>query len=142
MIHLITSRAKKWEGLAIGPRLSDGHYVILAGTDNDFSVTQNASSIQLDVYYNPNTGARSQCDIGTFDNCTSINADGTLGSSYDTSTPAQTAGFALIPSVLSAYKTDGQDLATYITPVPEPETWVMMLAGLGMLGFAARRHRV
>jgi hypothetical protein len=30
---------------------------------------------------------------------------------------------------------------TYAQPVPEPETYPMMLAGLGMLGFTARRRR-
>ncbi len=29
-----------------------------------------------------------------------------------------------------------------ITPVPEPETYAMMLAGLGMLGFMARRRKL
>jgi hypothetical protein len=29
-----------------------------------------------------------------------------------------------------------------ITPVPEPETWAMMLAGLALLGFAANRRRL
>lgn len=29
----------------------------------------------------------------------------------------------------------------YVTPVPEPGTYAMMLAGLGMLGFAARRRK-
>lgn len=43
---------EKWEGLAIGPRLSDGSYVVLAGTDNDYSVTQNGSGTQFDVYFN------------------------------------------------------------------------------------------
>jgi hypothetical protein len=28
-----------------------------------------------------------------------------------------------------------------LTPVPEPETWAMMLAGLGLIGFAVRRGR-
>ncbi len=28
------------------------------------------------------------------------------------------------------------------TPVPEPETYAMLLAGLGLVGFAARRKRV
>jgi hypothetical protein len=28
-----------------------------------------------------------------------------------------------------------------IAPVPEPETWAMMLAGLGLVGFSARRRR-
>ncbi len=35
---------EEMEGLAIGPRLGDGQYLILAGTDNDFSVTQIAGS--------------------------------------------------------------------------------------------------
>jgi len=26
-----------------------------------------------------------------------------------------------------------------VTPVPEPETYAMLLAGLGLVGFAARR---
>ena len=39
---------EKWEGLAIGPRLSNGNYVVLAGTDNDYSVTQNGSGTQFD----------------------------------------------------------------------------------------------
>jgi hypothetical protein len=27
-----------------------------------------------------------------------------------------------------------------IAPVPEPETWAMMLLGLGVVGYAARRR--
>jgi len=42
---------EKWEGLAIGPKLNDGSYMILAGTDNDYSVTQNDSGTQTDVYF-------------------------------------------------------------------------------------------
>jgi len=42
--------AEKWEGLTIGPRLRDGSYLILTGNDNDYSVTQNASNVQFDVY--------------------------------------------------------------------------------------------
>ncbi len=42
---------------------------------------------------------------------------------------------------------DGTDVVgnmriiTNVTPVPEPETYAMMLAGLGMLGFMARRRK-
>ncbi len=42
---------EKWEGLAIGPKLADGSYLLLAGTDNDYSVTQNAGGTQFDVYF-------------------------------------------------------------------------------------------
>ncbi|HZV62017.1 MAG TPA: PEP-CTERM sorting domain-containing protein [Methylophilaceae bacterium] len=30
---------------------------------------------------------------------------------------------------------------SYANPVPEPQTYAMMLAGLGMLGFTAKRHK-
>jgi len=40
---------EKLEGLAIGPRLRDGSYALLLGTDNDFSVTQNGAGVQFDV---------------------------------------------------------------------------------------------
>jgi len=36
-------------------------------------------------------------------------------------------------------------LATYtltLAPVPEPESWALMLAGLGLMGFIARRRQV
>src|SRR5215470_11127644 len=42
---------EKWEGLAIGPRLKGGHYLLLAGTDNDYSVTQNDDGVQFNVYF-------------------------------------------------------------------------------------------
>ncbi len=63
---------EKWEGLTIGPRLADGSYLVLAGTDNDYSVTQNGSPVQLDVYFKPLVGgglSRIQCTIGTFADC-------------------------------------------------------------------------
>lgn len=102
---------EKWEGLTVGPRLNDGSYLVLAGTDNDYSVTQNGSSVQFDVYFKPLGGGiadRIQCDIGTFNNCIKVNADGTPGGSV----PADFAvdGFALIPGVLHAYKTPAEDL--------------------------------
>lgn len=35
----------------------------------------------------------------------------------------------------------GTDLAISMAPVPEPETYAMMLAGLGLVGFVARRKK-
>ena len=51
---------EKMEGLAIGPRLADGRYQVLVGTDNDYSVTQSGSGEQFDVCVNPVTDARTQ----------------------------------------------------------------------------------
>lgn len=47
---------EKFEGLAIGPRLDDGDYLLLVATDNDFSVTQPNSSEPLDVYTDGHQG--------------------------------------------------------------------------------------
>ena len=38
------------------------------------------------------------------------------------------------------FNTRAQD-QLYIAPVPEPETYMMLLAGLGLMGFVARRRR-
>ena len=106
---------EKWEGLTVGPRLRDGSYLVLAGTDNDYSVTQNGSPVQLDVYIKPLVGgglSRIQCTIGTFSNCLTVNADGSVGlplaDGFDFS------GYALIPGVLHAYKASAQDLTGFV----------------------------
>jgi hypothetical protein len=130
------------EGLAIGPRLADGQYLILAGTDNDFSVTQIAcSTTQFDVYYNPTTGARIQCDLGTFNNCHTINSDGTLS---NTSVPSDaTSGFALIPGLLYAFKSTGSISPASSPPPPSPfrqRGSCSSLASLRHSGAAASQH--
>jgi hypothetical protein len=62
---------EKIEGLAIGPRLWDGRYQVLVGTDNDYSVTQSGAGEQFDVCVNPVTDERRQvvldapCPTGT-----------------------------------------------------------------------------
>ncbi|MCA1924944.1 MAG: esterase-like activity of phytase family protein [Thiobacillus sp.] len=128
---------EKWEGLAIGPRLDDGAYLLLAGTDNDYSVTQNGTGTQFDIYFNPATGQRMQCDLGTTINCFAVASNGSV-----TTTPvSDPTGYSLIPGVLYAYKVSAADLAGYTAPVPEAETWAMLLAGLGLVGWAARRRK-
>jgi hypothetical protein len=110
---------EKWEGLAIGPRLNDGSYLVLAGTDNDYSVTQNGSPVQLDVYFKAVAGvaSRIQCTIGTFDNCSLINANGSLGGAV----PAgfDFTGYRKIPGVLHAYKASPSDLANFVRPLAD-----------------------
>jgi hypothetical protein len=107
---------EKWEGLAIGPKLADGSYLVLGGTDNDYSVTQNPDGVQFDRYFRPTgtTVERIQCDIGTFANCSAVGAGGAVGALL----PAgfDFTGFSLIPGVLHAYKASAQDLEGLVRP--------------------------
>ena len=115
---------EKWEGLAIGPRLADGGYLILAGTDNDYSVTQNASGVQFDVYFNFLTGQRLECALGV------------------ACAPASEP-WSLLPGVLHAYLTTAGDavMARYVAPVPEPAAATLALTGFALLFLAGGRKR-
>lgn len=99
---------EKWEGLAIGPQLTNGSYVVLAGTDNDYSVTQNATGTQFDVHFrftDADPFATSiQCPIGGTSGCffTATNAPADLTSAY-----------VLVPGVLTAFTAR---ISNYIAP--------------------------
>lgn len=127
---------EKWEGLAVGPRLNDGSYLLLAGTDNDYSVTQNGTGTQFDVYFRFSDAdpyaSSIQCPMGETTGCF-LTKDG--------STASLSGDYQLLPGVLHAYKTTAADLGGYTAPVPEPETWALLLAGLGLVGFSAKRRR-
>jgi hypothetical protein len=106
---------EKWEGLAIGPRLDDDDrsFVMLAGTDNDYSVTQNASGAQFDVYFrmtdaDPFVGSI-QCPLGQVTGCFF-----TTGGASATLTPA----YKLLPGVLHAYRVPPAELEHYVEPEP------------------------
>ena len=107
---------EKWEGLTVGPQLADGSYLVVAGTDNDYSVTQNGTGTQFDVYFKANgsTPSRIQCDIGTFAHCLTINGDGSIGAGVAAN--FDFSGYRLIPGVLHAYKASAQDLANLVRP--------------------------
>jgi hypothetical protein len=126
---------EKWEGLAIGPQLDNGDYLILAGTDNDYSVTQNDGGTQFDVWMNvmeTDPFATSiQCPIGATTGCVAT----------DGGAPRElTSAYALLPGVLHAYRAS---ITGYIAPavVPEPSTVVLTATGVVGLVIGARRRR-
>ena len=125
--------------LTIGPRLANGSFLMLAGTDNDYSVSQIAgSSTQYDVYFRPGTTERVQCDIGGFANCVVMTPSGSLGAPVAAGFKGD--GYQLIPGVLQAYTVSAADLVGYAAPVPEPGTYALLAAGLGLVGWQVRRR--
>ncbi len=104
---------EKLEGLAFGPALAGGGFNLILVTDNDFSVTQSGSGTQFDV-----------CTSGAG----GTNVQVALGAGCPT-------GTALIASRIYSFTATGKD-----SPVPEPSTWAMMIAGFGIVGAAMRRR--
>ncbi len=122
---------EKWEGLAVGPMLENGQFLMLAGTDNDYSVTQSGSGEQFDAWFDFSLAdpyANSlQCPIGTTLNCFLTNGGASA---------PWTANLALLPGVLHAYTAS---IEGYVMPVPEPGTWTLALAALAAAGFVRRK---
>jgi len=62
------NQLEKWEALTIGPRLRDGGYVIVAGSDNDFSVAQGITGQPIDIYVDWH-GNVVKCDLDSRSRC-------------------------------------------------------------------------
>lgn len=127
---------EKFEGLAIGPRLNNGSYLLLTGTDNDYSVTQNGTGTQFDVWFDFTKSdpyaSSIQCPLDSKTGCVKTK-DGTAAS--------WTSDLQLLPGVLQAYSVSAADLGAYVAPVPEPASAGLVFAGLAALGLAKRRKK-
>lgn len=106
------NQAEKWEGITIGPRLHGGAHVIVAGNDNDYSVTQTGAGEQFDVYVDFK-GNFARCVLDDATRC-EVNPP---ASDLVIDTPAPLPkGFSLLPGVLHAYRASAKDLAGYVEP--------------------------
>jgi hypothetical protein len=101
-------QAEKWEGLTIGPRLKGGDFMLLAGNDNDYSVTQTGAGEQFDVYVDFN-GEFAWCVLDDPTHCDLNPTD--LDTTKASPLPA---GYQLLPGVLHAFRTSA--LAGYVEP--------------------------
>lgn len=61
-------------------------------------------------------------------------------SNNGTGTPAQQASRALVTPYAGDFTYAAGVLTYEVAPIPEPETYALLLAGLGMLGFMGRRR--
>ena len=94
---------------------ADESYLLLAGTDNDYSVTQNGSNVQFDVYFrytdpDPYNGSI-QCPLGATIDCfyTTGGAPATL--------PGD-GSYKLLPGVLHAYTVPAGELTGFVPGKP------------------------
>ena len=125
---------EKWEGLAVGPQLANGQYMLLAGTDSDYSVTQSGNGEQFDVWFKFSDidpyASSIKCPIGQIVNCF-LTSNGAVSASL-------TADHALLPGVLHAYTANIAGF-TPAGAVPEPGTWALVGAAALAMGVVRRR---
>jgi hypothetical protein len=104
--------------VAIGPQLADGTYAIIAGTDNDYSVTQD----------NPSSSQKNVCTnlIDTSDRQVSLSAN-------------CPSNLALIPTYVYSFKAAVPNFTPPKT-VPEPSA-ILGLIGIGLGGLVLKLRR-
>jgi hypothetical protein len=121
-------------------RLYTNHQADISSTG---SSATNESAFQLAVWEIVNERS------GTYSlNGGQFNATGTGSALANTwlselgtaSNSAYTANIWTVQSMLSVGKGYAQDVVVF-APVPEPQTYAMMLVGLGLIGFTARRKK-
>lgn len=97
---------EKFESFAFGPRLEDGSVLLLAGTDNDYSVTQNGPGTQFDTWYDLSdddpAASAIECKLGEKTGCFTAK---------DRQPAKLKKHHVLLPGVLMAYRVPADDLS-------------------------------
>ena len=98
------------------------------------SALQNGTGTQFDVYFRFQDAdpyaASIQCPAGQTANCF-LSAD-------NASAATLTADYQLLPGVLHAYTAT---VDAYVSAVPEPQAWLLMMGGLFAVGAAVKQRR-
>ena len=107
---------------------------MLAGTDNDYSVTQNGTGTQFDLYFRFQDAdpyaASIQCPAGQTADCF-LSADNATAATL-------TADYQLLPGVLHAYTAT---VDAYVGAVPVPRAWLLIMGGLFAVDAAVKQRR-
>ena len=130
---------------------------------NDTGATLHSLTFYFEGHLASNASIDMQQSGNIFTACASTTFAGITHSSSDCGTADKTSNSPLLPVELvwsggtgiavgqvinigtASFAHAGQDWGRFYvppSPVPEPETYAMLLAGLGLLGFAARRRRL
>jgi hypothetical protein len=143
----VTSFLGQAQFFSNGSSLSQDVTGLLAGSELDFSFIYdklgllNGSYLTYDLRFSTDSFATSVSLIGGPDSFGNGDADQSV--SFTGLTLASDGDVRVLftrGSRLFAIDDVSLDI-TAPAPVPEPETYAMMVAGLGVLGFAARRRR-
>ena len=139
----------------LAPGAFSNTYTFSLGSTSSLLSTAVAANVAITVPYSLNilhvlggtyslwsTGANHAVGGGDDSSIASWAFSGTTGSSTHTVSNMVAGNYFYVVSGSADGMAGGQyTLASTVTAVPEPETYAMMLAGLGALGFLARRRR-
>ena len=106
-----------------------------------WAIVNDGSAINSNGMFNLTSGQPLQITSGSPDNAVSL-AQQWLTSLANTAS-SYNAEFLMVQNQGAVGTTGAQDVVyfTPASPVPEPQTYAMLLAGLGLVGFIARRRK-